>query len=88
MKLDHHRSFKKTVTRWHETGLFCLVVSLFTAIVFFFAKVGFDFAQSHEEYNRYRWVPVVLMVLSGILLATNLVRLLAHLITRPPEEDE
>jgi len=88
MKLDQSPSFRKAVTPWHDSKLFCAIISLLMALVFFFGDIGARFALEHEEYRAYRWVPLVLMVLSGVVLAVNLTRLLVHIIRRPPENDE
>ena len=88
MKLDQNPSFRKVVVPWHQSDLFCIVMSVFMALVFLFSRVGLQLAARHEEFQGYGWVPQVLMVLSGIVLATNLIRILTRMVRRQSEENE
>ena len=88
MKLAQNPSFRKIVVPWHDSDLFCIVVSVFMVIAFSFGRVGLRLATESEKYHGYSWLPVVLMVLSGIVLATNLVRVLTRMVRRRSEEDE
>lgn len=87
MKLDKNPSFRKMVTPWHDSDLFCLVISIFAGHVFYFSNVGISVALEHHQYERYCWVPITLMVLSGILLVTNLFRILSRMVSRSTEEE-
>jgi hypothetical protein len=39
-------------------------------------------ALEHDEFQGHSWVPLVLMVLSGIVLAINLIRVLTRMVRR------
>ena len=88
MKLDQGPSFRKAVTPWHDSNFFCIIITLCMALVFFFGNVGFRYALDHEEYWAYRWVPLVLMVASAIILTTNLTRLILRFLRRPSDDDD
>ncbi|RLB82494.1 MAG: hypothetical protein DRH17_05625 [Deltaproteobacteria bacterium] len=87
MKLHRNPSFRKVVTPWYDSDLFCLVISIFAASVFYFSTIGISVALEHQQYQRYCWVPIVLMLLSGILLVTNLFLILSRMVHRRAEEE-
>ena len=85
MKLDQNPSFRKAVIPWHDTDLFCIIVSVVMALVFSFGRIGLRVASENDPYYGHAWVPLVLMVLSGIVLATNLIRILTRMVKRRAE---
>ncbi len=86
MKLHQNPSFRKVVLPWYDSDLFCIVISIFMAMVFFFSSIGIRVALENEEYQGHNWVPLVLMVLSGVVLATNVIRVLIRMVRRRTEE--
>jgi len=87
MKLHKNPLFRKVITPWYDSDLFCLIISIFAAYVFYFSTVGISVALEHHQYERYCWVPITLMSLSGILLVTNLFRILSRMVSRSTEEE-
>jgi uncharacterized membrane protein len=88
MKLDDSPFFRKAVTPWHDSDLFCMVICVLSAAVFVFARIGFGFAQAHERYQPYGWIPLVLMALSAMILASSAIRLIVRLVKRYREREE
>jgi len=88
MKLAQNPSFRKVVIPWHDSDLFCIAFSVIMALVFSFGRIGLRLASEIEEYHGYGWVPILLMVLSGIVLAANIIRILTRMVSRRSEEDE
>ena len=86
MKLQKNPSFRQAATVWHDSDPFCLIVSVFAAVVFFFSLAGVYVALENSGYRRHSWVPITLMFLSGILLTTNFFRMLRRIVRRPTEE--
>lgn len=86
MKLQKNPSFRRVATPYHDSDLFCLIISVFAALVFYFSLAGVSVALENSVYQRHCWVPVTLMSMSGILLATNLFRILSRMVNRPAEE--
>ena len=87
MKLDQSPSFRKTATPWHDSNLFCAVITVVMAVVFFFGNVGLRYTLENEAYWDYRWVPIGLMVASGILVTTNLTRLVVRFVRRKSDDE-
>jgi uncharacterized membrane protein len=87
MKWSRNPSFRKDVIPWHHSNLFCLVISIFSGVVFYFSIEGIGVALEHEAYRRHAWVPVLLTLLSGVLLTVNLFRILSRMIYRSAEDE-
>ena len=87
MKLNGSHSSHKSVTRRYFSDFFCLIISALAAPVFYFSVEGTGVALEHEQFVRHAWVPITLMFLSGILLVTNLFRILSRIANRPAEEE-
>ncbi|OEU47333.1 MAG: hypothetical protein BA872_07330 [Desulfobacterales bacterium C00003060] len=78
---------QKAATLWYDSDLFCLIVSIFAALVYYFSIAGIRVAMEHHQYQHHCWVPITLMSLSGILLVVNLFRILIRMINRSTEEE-
>jgi len=63
------------------------VISILAAHVFYFSTVGIGVALGQHQYEGYCWVPITLMILSGILMVTNLFRVLSRMVNRSSEEE-
>jgi hypothetical protein len=86
MKLNQNPSFRRVVIPWYDSDLFRLLISVFTALVFCFSTIGVSVGLKNEQYHEHCWVPLLLMVLSGIVLAVNLIRILTGIVNRHAEE--
>ncbi len=86
MRSHKNPSFRKVVIPWYDSDLFCLIISIFAAHVFYFSTIGISIALEHPQYEGYCWVPITLTFLSGILLVTNLFRILSRMVSRSAEE--
>ena len=87
MKGQKNPSFRKGDPPRHHADLLGLLVSAFSAFIFFFSVQGIGVALEHDPYQRHVWVPVLLMFLSGALLVWNLFRILRRMVQRSVEEE-
>ena len=88
MRLRKKPSFRKVVKPWYDSDPFCIAISILMALVFFFSMLGVGVALKHAQYQRHWWLPLELGILSGILLATNLIRILTRVIKRHMEKEK
>jgi len=58
---------------------------LLTAVFLFIGIVGISTARATYAYNTYVWMPTVITVLSGIVLVSNVFRLVKKLFRRLTE---
>ena len=87
MKLQKNPSFRKSVTPWHRSEAACLLVSVFSAFMFYFSMEGVGVALEYQPYQRHVWVPVLLLLLSGTLLVGALFRIFKRILYRPTDEE-
>lgn len=88
MKFDQNPFFRKVPIAWHDSDLFCIVVCILMALVFSFARIGLRLTSQIDQYHDYGWLPMLLMLLSGIILATNIIRILTRMARRRSDADE
>jgi len=75
MYLNGQPIFRKIIIPWYDSAIICIVMIILMSLVFFFGLIGISAALEKKEYHEYLWVPVILVVMSIILILSNLVRL-------------
>lgn len=68
--------FRKVIVPWYDSETACLIVIVLMAFVFMFGCAGASVAHENAAYQEYIWVPVLLMVMSGWVIASTTIRLL------------
>ena len=72
MAADKNPVFRKAVIPWYKSTSAYIIMIMFMLLVFFFALAGISVAREFPEYQRYVWVPAVLLAMSaGIIIATT-----------------
>jgi len=78
---------EKRILAWHDTTAAYAVAALFCLIVMVFSTIGFLAAGDIPEYNKYAWVPEILLVLSAFLFFFSVARLIRRLIAKAQGEN-
>jgi len=68
--------FRKAIIPWYHSKIFCGITIALMTFVMLFGIAGITVAREYEQYNGYIWVPVVLVALSGVVIAINITRLI------------
>jgi hypothetical protein len=76
MRLDQNPLFRKGIVPWYDSDTACYVVIVFMVLVFLFGVGGILSAREALEYHEHIWVPVVLVVLSGGVMVSTILRLI------------
>jgi len=76
MQIDKSPFFRKAIIPWYATNTACLIKTMVMFVFVLFGLDGIKVAKQMEAYNHYVWVPLLLLVLSGIVFVTNLIRLI------------
>jgi hypothetical protein len=76
MPSDKSPVFRKEIIPWYHSKTVCWISIAFMLFVFLFGLAGISVAREHQQYLGYVWVPVVLVVLSGGVIAINIIRLI------------
>jgi hypothetical protein len=68
--------FRKPVIPWYQSKTAYILTIVFMLIVFVVGLSGISVTREIDEYNGYVWVPALLVVLSGSVIITNIIRLI------------
>jgi hypothetical protein len=76
MRLDQNPVFRKTIIPWYDSEAVCIGVIVLMLIVFLFGVVGISVSREHAEYHGYTWIAVLLVILSGGVIFSTIIRLI------------
>ena len=76
MRIDQNPLFRKTIISWYDSEAVCILVIVFMIIVFFFGVVGISVARENSEFHGYVWIAVLLVVMSGGVIFSTIIRLI------------
>lgn len=68
--------FRKAITPWYQSKLAYMIIIVVMLGFFFFGIAGLGVTREVAAYRSYAWVPILLMVLSGALVVTTMIRLI------------
>ena len=76
MRQDQNPVFRKEIIPWYDSDPACFLMILFMLLVVLFGVAGISVARENVEYHGYAWVAVLLVVMSGAVIISSVVRLL------------
>ena len=76
MPSDKSPVFRKPVIPWYQSKTAYILSIGFMLIVFFVGLVGMSVTREDEAWSGYIWVPALLVILSGCVIITNIIRLI------------
>jgi len=76
MRPDEKPIFRKIIVPWYDAETICFIVILFMVLVFLFGMVGLSVSGEIAEYNDFIWMPILLIVLSGWVIVSTVIRLI------------
>jgi len=76
MRFDEKPIFRKIIVPWYDSETTCLLLILFMALVFLFVIAGLSVSSEIIEYNDFIWVPILLILLSGWVVVSTMIRLI------------
>jgi len=68
--------FRKLVIPWYQSKTAYILTIAFMLVVFLVGLAGISVTRDFEAYNGYIWLPALLVILSGCLIITNIMRLI------------
>lgn len=68
--------FRKLVIPWYQSKTAYGLTIAFMLVVFMVGLVGISVTRENDAYTGYVWVPALLVILSGCLIITNIMRLI------------
>jgi hypothetical protein len=82
MLSDKSPVFRKPVIPWYHSKTAYGVTITFMLLVLMFGLAGISVTREYEQYNSYIWVPALLVVLSGGLIVSTIIRLIRRYIAK------
>ncbi len=76
MRFDEKPIFRKIIVPWYDSETICLLLILFMVLVFLFGIAGLSVSSEIIEYNDFIWVPILLILLSGWVVVSTMIRLI------------
>ena len=76
MPSEKNPVFRKPVIPWYQSKTAYSLTIAFMLVVFMVGLVGISVTREYALYNGYIWVPALLVILSGCLIITNIIRLI------------
>jgi len=76
MRFDEKPIFRKIIVPWYDSETICFLLILFMVLVFLFGIVGLSVSSEIVEYNDCIWMPILLIVLSGWVIVSTVIRLI------------
>ncbi|MBW1848492.1 MAG: hypothetical protein JRJ27_15455 [Deltaproteobacteria bacterium] len=86
MKFNREPVYRRSIYPWYDSELACIITILLASVVLFFGAVGISVALKKYEYHPYVWVPILITILSGIIILSNMVRLTGKIFRRFSEK--
>jgi len=68
--------FRKLVIPWYQSKTAYILTIAFMLVVFLVGLAGISVTRDFDAYNGYIWLPALLVILSGCLIITNIMRLI------------
>ena len=68
--------FRKPVIPWYQSKTAFILTIAFMLVVFFVGLVGISVTREYEAWSGYIWVPALLVISSGCMIITNIIRLI------------
>ncbi len=63
MRLDPNPLFRRIIIPWYDSPLVCWILLSAMMVLVVFSITGIVVAGSDPDYNRFLWVPIVMLVL-------------------------
>ena len=79
MGVEKSTVHRKKTAPWYDSESACIALILFMFLVFWFSLLGVMEAFDTVEYIDFVWVPVLLMVMSGGVIASTIFRMIRHI---------
>ncbi len=74
--------FRKVISPFYNTETACIVIIFLMLIILLFGITGIAVALETPRYSDYIWVPVIIVCLSFVVFAFELIRFIRHYINR------
>ena len=68
--------FRNLIIPWYDSDALCYLMILAMTIVLLFGIAGIYVSQSNPSFKDYIWMPILVILLSGAVICSTVVRLI------------
>lgn len=76
MRLHQNPVFRKVIIPWYDSDTACIIVILFLLGVLLLGVLGIWVASETDKYHEHIWLPITLVILSGSVIVSTIIRLM------------
>jgi Kef-type K+ transport system membrane component KefB len=76
MPSEKNPVFRKVIIPWYNSTTVYIIVLVIMLLVLFFAMAGISVSKENVAYNKYVWVPALLLAMSAVIAVTAAARLI------------
>lgn len=85
MRIDPHPIFRKIIVPWYDSTPACILVICAMIFVLLFGFIGLYVIEKNYDYHDHMWVPVGLILFSGVVIISTVFRLIKRYYSRSDE---
>lgn len=87
MSFDQKPLFRKIILPWYDSEMVCFIIIAFMFLVLIFGMMGISAACEKVEYREHIWLPVILVIMSGLVMVSTAIRLTKRYLQRFSKQD-
>jgi hypothetical protein len=76
MPSDKNPVFRKAIIPWYHSKTAYSILIIFMLLVFLFGLAGISVARANVQFTDHIWVPITLVIFSGIIIMVSIIRLI------------
>jgi uncharacterized membrane protein YfcA len=76
MRYDRKPVYRKLIVPWYDSETVCFIVIILMLLVFLFSLAGISVATENDEHLSHLWFPILLVLLSGVVIISTVLRLI------------
>jgi len=82
MRLDQKSVHRKEMIPWYDSDYSHYIIIVFMFFIFLFGVQGVSVAKENADYNDFLWPPTIMLVMSGLLIISCVLRIVRRYIKK------
>jgi hypothetical protein len=85
MRLDQKSVHRKEMIPWYDSDYSHYILIVLMFLIFLFGVQGVAATKQNADYNDFFWPPTIILVLSGLLIISSVLRIVRRYIRKYQE---
>ncbi|MBW2569538.1 MAG: hypothetical protein JRD93_10675 [Deltaproteobacteria bacterium] len=85
MSFNQNPLFRKIIIPWYDSEMVCFIMIAFMFFVLIFSVTGILVAYEKVEYSEHIWLPIILVIMSGLVIVSTAIRLIKRYLQQLPK---